>query len=172
MCTYEINDPKFKTDKIVADWKKHQRRIQNLVKYLRWNFCETCSRVLAVNFFLTKFYLRGLTGFWMHLWGLVLLAITLLLTKFVLYIATFISGVVQHFFLEKILIGGQVVDYQMTYLKMLTMILIVKQTVILLWLNHAWLSKARGINQSETFEVTSKLKPSKIFGKNIKRFRI
>ena len=40
-----------------------KKRTHNPVKYLRWSFFETISRLSAVNCFRQKFHLRCLTGF-------------------------------------------------------------------------------------------------------------
>ena len=51
---------KFKTNNIIADRRREQRRIQNPVKHLRQElFCENCSRLLAVNYIYKKLHLRS-----------------------------------------------------------------------------------------------------------------
>ena len=73
---------------------------------------------------------------------------------------------------QKILLVVHVVHCQTSYLKMLAMILIMNQMLILLRQNHAFLPKARGIKQSETSVMISKLESQQTYGKSIKIFRI
>ena len=45
-----------------------QRRIQNLVEYLRWTFCRNSQQLLAINKFQKKIHLRYSTGLWIRIW--------------------------------------------------------------------------------------------------------
>ena len=67
-----------------------------------------------------------------------------------------------HVFQGELLIVGRVVPYQTPHLKTVSVILIIKQMLIVLTQNHACLWDTRGIKQSYTVGVISKFKSQEI----------
>ena len=74
--------------------------------------------------------------------------------------------------LGEILVIVQEAHYQMSYLKMLAMILIMKQMLIHLRQSQNCLSKVRGMIPSHTVRVINKLVSKETCEKSMKRFRI
>ena len=74
--------------------------------------------------------------------------------------------------LGEILVIVQEAHYQMSYLKMLAMILIMKQMLIHLRQSQNCLSKVRGMKPSHTVRVINKLVSKEACEKSMKRFRI
>ena len=118
---------------------------QNPVKHLRWKICENCSCLSAINSFCKYLHLRCLIVFWIRLWGWMRGETIFPLTKHTCNISNKICPLHQHrrirscvrYFWGGILKVVLVVHYQTPpYLKMLVMILIMKQILILLKQKH------------------------------------